>query len=106
MAQLVHTWQLDQIMAGGQYTDGPNIKDRYRIQFMADGRYAQTLLADSTRYVGTWKLAGDGNHTLQLTDHKGAAQEYTINGASSQKLLYGRGNKENKYELYTFTLVP
>lgn len=105
-AQLVHTWQLEQIMANGQYTKGADIKDRYRIQFMADGRYAQTLLADSSAFAGTWKVSGEGNHTLHLTDHKGTVQEYTINGANKETLLYGRSNKENKYELYTFTVVP
>lgn len=105
LAQIVHTWQLEQITTNGQYINGTNIKDRYQMKFMADGRYAQMLLADSTTYAGTWKLTGDGNHTLHLTDHKGASQEYTINGVNSQRLLYGRGNKENKYDLYTFTLV-
>jgi hypothetical protein len=106
-AQLVHTWQLEQFgVTGSPAVQGDAIKDRYQIKFAADGRYTQFLLADSTTYEGTWKLMGTDNRTLHLTDHKGVAQDYTMQGINTQVMLYGRSSKESKYELYTFKLIP
>ncbi|RPD45339.1 hypothetical protein DNI29_18315 [Hymenobacter sediminis] len=98
----VDTWYLNEVNSGGQLTRTNAIKDRYSIQFRTDGTYVQTLLADGTAYNGTWMLMGADNRILHLTDHKGAAQEYSVEGVSAESLFYGRLDKAGQLESYLF----
>ncbi|MCC2548083.1 hypothetical protein LJY25_16660 [Hymenobacter sp. BT175] len=105
-AELLYTWQIDQIVQGGQTTSaGASIKDRYRLSFRNDGSYTQTLLSDNTTYQGEWTFLSN-NTILHLIDHKGAHLEYTITRLDNQQLRYGHTNKDNKLEEYVFSRVP
>ncbi|RSK36320.1 hypothetical protein [Hymenobacter metallilatus] len=98
----VTVWWLNEVSSGGQLTSAEAIKDRYSMQFKPDGTYVQTLLADGTTYRGTWMLMGTDNRTLHLTDHKGTAQEYTVESVTTAKLVYGHPAKHNQPEMYSF----
>ncbi|WP_460620821.1 lipocalin family protein [Hymenobacter tenuis] len=103
-AQLVQKWQLDEVYINNQLSaSGTNIKDRYTIQFRADGTYVQTMLADNTTYAGTWKLEEGTVVTLKLTDHKGDLQQYVVGAVSNQVLRYARVNSKAETEELRFT---
>ncbi|RSK36321.1 hypothetical protein [Hymenobacter metallilatus] len=105
MAQMAQKWRLDEVYLNNQLAgSGSTIKDRYTIQLRADGTYVQTLLADGTTYNGTWKLE-ESNMLLNLVDHKGAAQDYTVGRVSNQELRYAWVNKSGETEERRFTSV-
>ncbi|ALD21428.1 hypothetical protein AM218_09605 [Hymenobacter sp. DG25A] len=99
------TWRLDEMVADGNTTRTESIKDRFSLAFKADGTYTQTLLADNTVFQGTWTLTDAFYSTLNLTDHKGALQQYSLARADDQILTYGHLNKDNKWDYYIFTFV-
>ena len=99
----VAPWWLQEVTQGGQTTYDTHIKDRYSLRLRLDGTYTQTLLSDdSTAYNGTWLLMGAENRTLHLTDHKGAAQEYTVGDVSDKALYLYRPDKNGQPESYLF----
>ncbi|TGE08171.1 hypothetical protein [Hymenobacter fodinae] len=96
------TWWLQEVAIAGQITRGAAIKDRYTMRFHSDGTYTQTLVADGTEYKGKYMLMGSDNSTLHLTDHKGDAQEYTLEGGGTETLMYSRLNKAGQREVFSF----
>jgi hypothetical protein len=99
------SWRLDEISLNGQTSSsGATIKDRYTLNFRPGGSYTQTLLADSTAYVGTWMLMG--SNVLHFVDHKGDSHEYTLKGLTSQKLRYSWINKAGHTEEDLFSAQP
>lgn len=97
------TWYLQETTVAGKTTKAADLKDRYSMQFRPTGTYTQTLLADGTQYEGTWMLMGADNRTLHLVDHKGETQEYTIEGAYTESLVYGRLGKTGQYDYFAFS---
>ncbi|AHJ96699.1 hypothetical protein [Hymenobacter swuensis] len=98
----IATWWLNEASNAGQTTSTDAIKDRYSMQFKPDGTYTQTMLADGTTYAGAWMLMGTDNRILHLTDHKGAAQEYNVDGVNADKLVYRRAGKNNQSDIFSF----
>ncbi|MCA8831164.1 hypothetical protein [Hymenobacter pini] len=98
----VNTWWLNELSSGSQISRSTDIKDRFSLQFQPDGSYTQTLLADGTTFNGTWMLMGANNRTLHFTDHKGDAQEYTIEGAGTETMVYSRKGKDGQTIVYAF----
>lgn len=111
-AQVVHTWKLNQTWTGDQQTaTGAQIKDQYTLELRPQGGYTQTILATNDAYAGTWRLT-DSGHSLVLTDHKGDAHTYSVDGAwphggtqPEQLLLYSQ-NKDQVREKLVFDLQP
>ncbi|SNC67036.1 hypothetical protein SAMN06265337_1813 [Hymenobacter gelipurpurascens] len=100
------TWYLQEATVSGKTTKTADLKDRYSMHFGTTGTYTQTLLADGTTYEGTWMLMGTDNRTLHLADHKGEAQEYTVEGAGPESLVYGRMGKTGQYDYFAFSPKP
>ncbi|GAB3227083.1 hypothetical protein GCM10027346_10060 [Hymenobacter seoulensis] len=98
----VSTWWLYEHKVGDQFAREDAIKDRFSMQFRADGTYTQTMLSDGTDYEGTWMLMGTDNRTLHLTDHKGSTQEFMMATAGTVMLAYYRQDKNNQTEYYSF----
>jgi hypothetical protein len=96
------TWWLQEVVVADQITRGADIKDRYTMRFQSDGTYTQTILTTGTEYQGKYRLMGADNRTLHLTDHKGDAQEYTLEGGGSENLTYSRKNKAGQREILSF----
>ncbi|RSK43197.1 lipocalin-like domain-containing protein [Hymenobacter rigui] len=104
-AQMAQKWRLDDVYLNNQPAgSGSAIKDRYTIQFKADGTYVQTLMADGTTFNGTWKL-DESKMLLNLVDHKGTAQDYNVGKVSNQELRYAWVNKSGETEERRFTSV-
>ncbi|HEX8426833.1 hypothetical protein [Hymenobacter sp.] len=111
-SQLLHTWQLDKILGDGQViSSGNDIKDRYTLAFKAQHIYTQTILATGTEFNGTWKLTSAG-HSLELTDHKGDIQTYSINGSwpnggsQPEQILLHQNNNAKETNTLEFGLIP
>ncbi|MCR5886828.1 hypothetical protein LRS06_03380 [Hymenobacter sp. J193] len=101
---LLYTWQLDEIAIGGQSAaKGNDIKDRYKLQFKNDGAYTQTQLLDNSTTAGTWKLTGQGNRLLEITDHKGTTNTYNLGNVDNSTLVYSFINKEQLLEQRIFS---
>ena len=102
----VGNWRLDQIRQDGAVlSSGAAIKDQYALTFRPDGTYTQRLLADNTRYNGTWMLMSN-NSMLHLTDHKGTENAYTVVSLTSTELRYSFTNKTNQTEERVFSAQP
>jgi hypothetical protein len=97
------TWYLQEATMDGKITKTADLKDRYSMRFGTAGTYTQTLLSDGTQFEGTWMLMGTDNRTLHLVDHKGETQEYTIEGANKESLVYGRPGKTSQYDYFAFS---
>ncbi|WP_157541431.1 hypothetical protein [Hymenobacter aerophilus] len=99
------TWYLSEYVAAGQITRADAIKDRFALRFVADGSYRRILLSDDSETAGTWKLAGSDNRQLNLIDHKGDLQNYTVESVSQESLFLIRPDKTGQTETYFFKTV-
>ncbi|QIX62679.1 lipocalin family protein [Hymenobacter sp. BT18] len=101
---LLYTWRLDEVAVGGQSSSkGNDIKDRYKRQFKSDGTYTQTQLDDNSTTTGTWKLTGQNNMLLEITDHKGATATYNLGTVDNTTLVYSFINKDQLLEQHIFS---
>lgn len=101
---LLYTWRLDEIAVGGRTTERQEeIKDRYTLKFKADGTYTQTQLDDNSTTAGTWKLMGQNNTLLEITDHKGTTATYTLGAVDATALVYSFINKDQLLEQREFS---
>ncbi|NVO83854.1 hypothetical protein [Hymenobacter terrestris] len=99
------TWYLSAYSAAGQVTEGGAIKDRFALRFASDGSYRRILLSDSSEMAGTWKLADPDNRQLNLIDHKGDPQNFTVASVNTENLYLSRPDKAGQLEIYLFKTV-
>ncbi|RFP63689.1 hypothetical protein D0N36_18220 [Hymenobacter lapidiphilus] len=99
------TWYLGEYTAAGQTTRADAIKDRFALRFAADGSYRRVLLSDNSETAGTWKLSDPDNRQLNLIDHKGDPQNFTVESASTETLYLYRPDKAGQPETYLFKTV-